>query len=209
MQQIRLQKDGTQGCEGVRGMKLTLKGSSSSGWYSPPEGTHTGEKHRVIGSGKAGKGKPVTKKPVEKKPITARLVGKKAKKYHSGELTYYHAKAGEQLPKSVIDMAYGSIIYKPGAGIYATDVGIEAHYILTDAAGIPASDYDNWTRLWVLEYELGASYARAGTTQGVRAAERRVSAAAKALIASGFSPDASLEWLIEKGVNIVVKLGDA
>jgi len=37
-------------------MKLTLKGSSSSGWYSPPEGTHTGEKHRAIGSGKATKG---------------------------------------------------------------------------------------------------------------------------------------------------------
>lgn len=30
----------------------TYKGSSSSGWYAPPKGTHTGEKHRQVGSGK-------------------------------------------------------------------------------------------------------------------------------------------------------------
>lgn len=34
---------------------VTVKGSSTSGWYAPPRGTHTGEKHRAVGSGKTGK----------------------------------------------------------------------------------------------------------------------------------------------------------
>jgi len=46
-------------------MKLTLKGSSSSGWYAPGRGTHTGEKHRAVGSGKAGK-KPTEKSLAER-----------------------------------------------------------------------------------------------------------------------------------------------
>lgn len=33
---------------------ITIKGSASSGWYAPPKGTHTGEQHRAVGSGKAG-----------------------------------------------------------------------------------------------------------------------------------------------------------
>jgi hypothetical protein len=33
---------------------VVLKGSASSGWYAPPKGTHSGEKHRSVGSGKSG-----------------------------------------------------------------------------------------------------------------------------------------------------------
>lgn len=41
---------------------ITFKGSASSGWYSPPKGTHSGEKHRSVGSGRGKKsGKAPTK----------------------------------------------------------------------------------------------------------------------------------------------------
>lgn len=33
-------------------MKVVLRGASTSGWYSPPKGTHSGERHRTVGSGK-------------------------------------------------------------------------------------------------------------------------------------------------------------
>lgn len=38
-------------------MKLlvTSKGGPESGWYAPPKGTHTGEKHRAVGSGQSAK----------------------------------------------------------------------------------------------------------------------------------------------------------
>lgn len=56
-------------------MKLVLKGSATSGWYSPPRGDHTGAKHRAAGSGKAAvavkkKPKLVAKPVVKKKPAT-------------------------------------------------------------------------------------------------------------------------------------------
>lgn len=34
-------------------MLIILKGSSSSGWYAPPRGTHTGELHNQVGSGRS------------------------------------------------------------------------------------------------------------------------------------------------------------
>jgi hypothetical protein len=40
-------------------LNITLKGGPSSGWYAPPKGTHSGEKHRNVGSGKSG-GKMIT-----------------------------------------------------------------------------------------------------------------------------------------------------
>ena len=46
----------------IAATKLTLKGSPTSGWYSPPKGTHSGDKHREVGSGKA----IISKKPVPK-----------------------------------------------------------------------------------------------------------------------------------------------
>jgi len=36
-------------------MKLVIKGGKGSGWHAPPKGTHTGDKHRAVGSGKAKK----------------------------------------------------------------------------------------------------------------------------------------------------------
>lgn len=48
-------------------MKLIVqvKGSPVSGWYSPPKGTHSGDKHREVGSGKA----IVSKKPAKLSPM--------------------------------------------------------------------------------------------------------------------------------------------
>jgi len=47
---------------------IILRGGPTSGWYSPPKGTHTGAEHRKVGSGKAtADGKPVGK--VETVPI--------------------------------------------------------------------------------------------------------------------------------------------
>jgi hypothetical protein len=40
---------------------LKFKGSAASGWYAPPKGTHSGEKHRSVGSGKSAA--KVTVKP--------------------------------------------------------------------------------------------------------------------------------------------------
>lgn len=54
-------------------MIIKLKGSSSSGWYGPPRGTHSGEKHRSVGSGKASKSKPVVKKPTASLPTVSTL----------------------------------------------------------------------------------------------------------------------------------------
>lgn len=34
-------------------LKITLKGGKGSGWHAPPRGTHSGDKHRAVGSGKA------------------------------------------------------------------------------------------------------------------------------------------------------------
>jgi len=58
-------------------MKITLKGSPTSGWYAPPRGTHSGEKHRAVGSGRAGKKKHILgSSPVRNiKPIPAELRG--------------------------------------------------------------------------------------------------------------------------------------
>lgn len=47
---------------------LTYKGSATSGWYAPPRGTHSGSKHRAVGSGKAVKPKAKPKAPVKVKP---------------------------------------------------------------------------------------------------------------------------------------------
>ena len=35
-------------------MKIILKGGPNSGWHAPPKGTHSGEKHRSVGSGTSG-----------------------------------------------------------------------------------------------------------------------------------------------------------
>lgn len=42
-------------------MTIILKGGPNSGWFSPPKGTHSGEKHISVGSGKSTKeaGKPI------------------------------------------------------------------------------------------------------------------------------------------------------
>jgi len=53
-------------------VRITLKGSSSSGWYAPGRGTHTGEKHRAIGSGKSGKARG--KKPAVSKSLAERAI---------------------------------------------------------------------------------------------------------------------------------------
>ena len=48
----------------LKALLTLVKGGPSSGWYAPPEGTHSGEKHRASGSGKSGTkygGKKVTK----------------------------------------------------------------------------------------------------------------------------------------------------
>lgn len=48
-------------------LEALLKGGPNSGWYAPPKGTHTGEKHRAAGSGKSGAswGKKATAKPAK------------------------------------------------------------------------------------------------------------------------------------------------
>lgn len=51
---------------------LRVKGSPTSGWYSPPKGTHSGERHQAVGSGKVrltGK-KPKSVTAVKKKPVS-------------------------------------------------------------------------------------------------------------------------------------------
>lgn len=57
----------------TKDVTVILKGSSSSGWYAPPTGTHSGERHREIGSGKATAiGKKVVKiTPVKKTGISS------------------------------------------------------------------------------------------------------------------------------------------
>ena len=56
-------------------MRIVVKGGPSSGWYAPPEGTHSGEEHRAVGSGMVGSGEGSTD-----------LSGWRARAEHSGRV---------------------------------------------------------------------------------------------------------------------------
>lgn len=54
-------------------LRITLKGGKGSGWHAPPRGTHSGDKHRAVGSGKSVKPKETvgggTAAPAELPPV--------------------------------------------------------------------------------------------------------------------------------------------
>ena len=184
-------------------LTLVLKGSKTSGWFAPPRGDHSGDKHRAVGSGKSVKRK-------------IRVVGKKAARHKNQEgVVYHHAKSGEQLPSKVRNAEGALILYKPGAGLYVGNIEgepIKEHASLLEAMGDPRGNYDTWTRLYTDDDGLHAWWVAAGAggfKGSKRKAERKVSAAAKAMIASGYNPNAVLNWIIDTGVTIKVKLGDA
>ena len=53
-------------------MRLTIKGSPASGWYAPPKGTHSGEEHRAVGSGKVVSKRTLVRTGLGSSPISGK-----------------------------------------------------------------------------------------------------------------------------------------
>lgn len=186
----------------------TFRGGKGSGWYAPPKGTHTGEKHRKVGSGKSGRGATKTVGGKSGKAVAKlRLVSKKATKHVKDDTgdTFYHSKYGAQFPSDVSGMTDGVILYQPKTGdIYAASGEDEplTHVDLMYDAGIPSTD-DTWARLWVDDGKMYADFRQAGVPYknyedvDVRAAERNIVRSAKALVRAGFDPDMRFLWVID------------
>jgi hypothetical protein len=165
---------------------LRLKGSPSSGWYAPPKGTHSQERHVSVGSGKSGKGS------VAKLQTLASKTGKR--------VAIYSLSKGQRLPDYVLNSTNVPIIVGK-QGLIASTSG-ESHAVVASAVGIYGEEFDSYARF---RLDRGKLYANSATMGGVdfnirtdaeydAAVEKVMLRAMPALVAAGIPLDKTFEW---------------
>lgn len=178
---------------------LVLKGGKGSGWFAPPKGSHSGEKHRSVGSGKAD--------------VTVRLVSEKATRregtYYGDRVVFYHAKGTQQLPPSVTRMQNGVVMYRSDQGLFAhraRDAGAAQHTALYSA--MEGEKFDFWARPRIIGGEVVMMMEQMGSLDpDSKAAHRNVVSVSKAMVRAGFDTDTKIPWYLgQTGSSRPVKL---
>lgn len=183
-----------------RTLGTLLKGGPGSGWYAPPKGTHSGEKHRASGSGRS-KGSSTAESG-----WTESAFGRKTK--------YWKATGEQRLPSEVLDAKSGVLLVsKDGKEIIASPADVR-HADLVYGLGIRGAEFDTWKRFRMRD---GYLYAATGTVGDVGigktdmeydvAAERLIARSIPALMRAGFAPDTRFRWYTSASHVIDLTLG--